>query len=238
MAVFIEIVSGPNKGTLFQLEPGVIIGRAEGDILLNDPKVSSKHAQVQLDGNGQLVLIDMNSANGIWLGDIRVKKLTLSANTSFKMGDTTLKMVPIEAPALAAPVDIPEEKPAPPPLSWRTILANKLLVLSDDVKSRPRAIERFNPIIKLRFLTGIQAEKEMILSYGKRIAGAASLDIELQDNQAPTKAFELEPSLGGVTINVLAPGKVFLNSVAVESELLKDGDIIAVGKTQIKVTFL
>lgn len=233
MAVFIEVISGFEEGSRYELKEGMVIGRMEGDIIIKDPKISSKHAQVALDGKGQLVLIDLNSSNGIKLEGHKVKKLSLLNGVSFEIGRTLFKTHIVED----LPVEVLENS-APTPLSWRTTLANKLMGLINEIPHSQGSVERFSPPLKMTFSQGIQAGQEIVLGYGARTVGASSLDIELLDNAAPNRAFELLPAPGAVELKVLAPGKVYLNNVSIESEILKDGDIISIGKTLIRITYL
>jgi FHA domain len=54
-------LDGPVKDQVFQISRGpVVIGRAEGDIRVPDPKVSGRHAQVELTG-GEAWLRDLGS---------------------------------------------------------------------------------------------------------------------------------------------------------------------------------
>jgi pSer/pThr/pTyr-binding forkhead associated (FHA) protein len=232
MAVFIEVISGVLGGARFELKEGMIIGRIEGDIVINDAKISSKHAQVALGGNGGLNLVDLDSSNGLKIDGNRVREISLSHGISFEIGRTEFKIQVVEDP-----VEIMEDAPLRP-LSWRTTLANKLLGLVDEIPRNVSTVERFSPPLKLSFYQGIQAGQEIVLGYGGRTAGASSLDIELLDNAAPSHAFELKPVPGGAQIKVLALGKVYLNNMSIESEVLKDGDIISIGKSLIRINYL
>lgn len=52
--------------------PVVTIGRVQSDIVLNNPQVSSRHAQLEWKG-GYHVLRDLRSTNGTWLNGQRVR---------------------------------------------------------------------------------------------------------------------------------------------------------------------
>jgi hypothetical protein len=68
----LSVVSGPLQGVSFRLSPGTsTIGREDGvDILLEDLKVSRRHATVEFVG-GRVVLTDLRSTNGTWVNDER-----------------------------------------------------------------------------------------------------------------------------------------------------------------------
>lgn len=104
-------------------------------------------------------------------------------------------------------------------------------------RSETLSLQSFSPALRLYFIQGIQTDEEIILGYGPRQAGSDSLDIELLEDEAPRQAFELHPGPGAVEIRVLSP-QVSLNNKPVKSEILKDGDLIGLGNTLIKVSYL
>jgi hypothetical protein len=230
MVTFIEITDGANEGSRFQVEEGTTVGRSNADIVVQDPKISGTHAQVALDGKGQLVLIDLDSSNGIRINGRRVKKVALLSGVSFELGRTQFKVLTVEEGFAGDFARF---------MTWRSILRGRLQPLAEaEAPSKPSDLQSFSPAIKLTFTRGIQADQEIILGYGPRMAGSGSLDIELLDEAAPKKAFELCPGPGMVELKVLAPGHVHLNSKSLNAEMLKDGDLISTGNTLIKVTYL
>lgn len=228
MSIFIEIIEGADVGARFKVEEGLTIGRSKADIIITDPKVSGTHAQFMLDGKGQYALTDLGSSNGLHINGRRVKKVALLPGVIFEVGRTQFKVVAEEKP-------VPE---APRPLTWRGVLREGLGSLEWSGGDSPADVQRFTPALKLTFIQGIQADQEIILGYGPRLAGSDSLDIELLDEKAPAKAFELHPGPGMVELKILAPGKVTLNNKSPDAEMLKDGDLISIGNSLIKATYL
>lgn len=229
MVTFIEIIEGANEGSRFKIEEGLTLGRTRADIIVKDPKISGTHAEIQLDGKGQLVLVDRDSANGIHISGRRVKKVALLPGVIFEVGRTQFRVVTVEE-ELA--IDFSRI------ITWRSILQDRLNRGNSGYESKNISINSIAPVLRLQFIQGIQADEEVILGYGPRMAGAESLDIELWEEEAPAKAFELVPGPGVVQLNVLAPGKVTVNKKVVTSEVLRDGDLIGVGNTLIKVSYL
>lgn len=229
MVTFIEITEGANEGSRFQAEEGLTIGRSRADVIIQDPKVSGTHAQIAVDGKGQLVLIDLDSANGILIGGRRVKKVALLSGVSFEIGHTQFKVVNVDEGFIGSFARF---------MTWRSILRGRISPEGESSGGGRTILEGFSPAIKLTFTQGIQADQEIILGYGPRIAGSDSLDIELWDETTPAKAFEFRPGPGVVEIKVLAPGKVTLNNKPFDAEMLKDGDLISTGNTLIKITYL
>ncbi|MGE5085605.1 MAG: FHA domain-containing protein [Bacillota bacterium] len=229
MVTFIEIMNGSNEGSRYQVREGLTLGRSQADILIKDPKVSSRHAEVARDGKGQLVLIDLDSSNGIHISGRRVKKVALIPGVIFEVGRTQFKVITVKeeiAPNFARL------------LTWRNILRATLPGFDVQNSQPSRSPERFSPALKLSFIQGIQADEEIILGWGPRRAGADSLDIELLDTDAPRDAFELLAGPGQVEIKILSPGRITVNNKAIDSEMLRDGDLISVGTTLIKVFYI
>ncbi|WII72992.1 FHA domain-containing protein [Bdellovibrio sp. 22V] len=229
MVTFIEIVDGPNEGSRFKVEEGLTLGRSNADIVVKDPKVSSRHAQFSLDGKGQFVLVDLESSNGIHINGRRVKKVALLPGVIFELGRTQFRVVTVEE-ELA--IDFSRL------ITWRSILKDSLSNVEAPKKSKKARLQRFSPALKLTFIQGIQTDEEIILGYGPRKAGADSLDIELLDEEAPKEAFELHPGPGMVELKNKSPGRVTLNNKSIDAEMLKDGDLISIGNTLIKVSYL
>ncbi|MFS4458954.1 FHA domain-containing protein [Bdellovibrio sp. HCB2-146] len=229
MVTFIEIILGSNEGSRFKVEAGLTLGRSKADIVIKDPKISSTHAKFGLNSKDQLVLNDLDSSNGIYISGRRVKKVALLPGVIFEVGRTQFKVVTVQEEEA---VDFSRF------VTWRTIVSANLG--AQEIPNKPQLgnIEAFSPPVKLTFIQGIQTEEELVLGYGPRKAGADSLDIELFEEDAPQEAFELVPGLGAVQIKIKEPGRVLLNNKRVNSEILKDGDLISLGNTLIKVTYL
>jgi pSer/pThr/pTyr-binding forkhead associated (FHA) protein len=205
------------------------MGRANADIIVKDPKVSGKHAQVALDGKGQLVLLDLDSSNGLYISGRRVKKVALIPGVIFEIGRTQFQVLSVEEEQASSFERL---------LTWRSIVSATVPQLQVQNSDPIQELQRFSPALKLTFIRGIQADEEIILGYGPRTAGADSLDIELLDVDAPRDAFQFIAGPGQVGLKVLATGRVTLNNKKVAAEMLSDGDMISIGSTQIKVTYL
>lgn len=229
MVTFIEILEGASTGSRFKIEEGMTLGRSKADIVIKDPKISSTHAQIALNNKGQYVLIDMESSNGLHINGRRVKKIALLPGVIFEVGRTLFKVVTVEETQAADFSRI---------ITWRNTLAGFLHGAEAPPRKEDLTFQSFSPALRLNFVQGIQTDEEIILGYGPRQAGSDSLDIELLDEEAPREAFELHSNPGGVEIKILAIGKVTLNKKSIDSEILRDGDVIAIGNTLIKVSYV
>jgi tetratricopeptide (TPR) repeat protein len=87
------------------------IGRgAQSDVVLEDPEksVSRAHAELRFE-NGQPVLVDLNSQNGLWVGDARQPRVVLTPGLEVALGAFRLTLedqpaaIAASLPAPAAP---------------------------------------------------------------------------------------------------------------------------------------
>ncbi|MBI2027071.1 MAG: FHA domain-containing protein [Deltaproteobacteria bacterium] len=88
----LEIVSGPEEGTLFQLVGGQVkLGRhSDNDIILKDLKASRFHAVIEKK-HGHFIVRDLESQNGIYVNNQRVVESELSAGDFLSIGQVVLK---------------------------------------------------------------------------------------------------------------------------------------------------
>jgi DNA-binding NtrC family response regulator len=91
------VVEGPDAGTAFVIErPKVYVGRAAvNDIVLSDKSISGTHLELRAEEDG-MVLRDMHSTNGTHLAGCRVRELVLAPDVPFRIGATTLKLMPMD----------------------------------------------------------------------------------------------------------------------------------------------
>jgi DNA-binding NtrC family response regulator len=96
-AVRLSVVDGPDKGLHAEFDatsPGpMLIGTSPACVLrLTDPTVSRRHLSLELDGDGFVVITDLDSSNGTRLGPVRVGTVTLAADENLQLGHTTLRL--------------------------------------------------------------------------------------------------------------------------------------------------
>ena len=72
------------------LDRTIQIGRSpSNDIVLKEPKVSRKHAEIQYIG-GKYILLDLESSNGTFVGGKRVSEQVLQPNDEIVIGNTKM----------------------------------------------------------------------------------------------------------------------------------------------------
>lgn len=70
----------------------ITIGRGpDNDVVLDDPGVSRRHARIQAR-EGRLVVTDLASANGVWLGGKRVTEAVLGPGDRVELGGAFLEL--------------------------------------------------------------------------------------------------------------------------------------------------
>jgi DNA segregation ATPase FtsK/SpoIIIE, S-DNA-T family len=106
-----------------ELPPGkYVIGRDAGQIILNDPQVSTRHAQLTVTQRA-ITLTDLGSTNGTFDGSTRLTTPTLMLEgRPLRIGGCTLTLVPSAAES-PAPPSVRQTLPPRPPRSLRTVLA-------------------------------------------------------------------------------------------------------------------
>ena len=76
-----------------------MIGRNPScDLVLADPTVSRRHAELRRDGDGW-VLADLHSSNGTWLNGWRVRRAAIRWGDELMLGEQRLRFVPGGLPA-------------------------------------------------------------------------------------------------------------------------------------------
>jgi pSer/pThr/pTyr-binding forkhead associated (FHA) protein len=88
---FLKIVGGARQGLNVPLpaRDPLVIGRKEGDLLLDDPLVSGRHCQIVARG-GEFVLQDLGSTNGTMVDGRLVREVVLKPGNEIAVGTTRL----------------------------------------------------------------------------------------------------------------------------------------------------
>lgn len=100
VAAVLVITSGEQSGDRVELTDTVVIGRAGTDLVLDDPEVSRRHAEIRERG-GRFEIEDLGSRNGTRLNGQPVDRITpLTNGAHIRIGRTDLVLeIPAEAPA-------------------------------------------------------------------------------------------------------------------------------------------
>lgn len=92
--IYLRIVEGPDAGAVFDLSPGGshVLGRGKADLILNDPKVSSRHAEIKIFGPEHYYVVDLASTNGTFLNGVRIDRRKFGHEDEIRVGDSLLRV--------------------------------------------------------------------------------------------------------------------------------------------------
>jgi hypothetical protein len=86
-------LSGPRQGQNIPVRHGFNIGKAPGnDLMIDDGFTSGRHAQIQLDAQGPLI-VDVGSTNGTFVNGVHTMNARLVHGTSVRIGQTELRFL-------------------------------------------------------------------------------------------------------------------------------------------------
>ena len=88
----LAITSGPASGEVFRLAKSrVVIGRTGADIPLNDPEISRHHCLLEVRDKF-VNLKDLNSTNGTFYDEERVRAAMLQDGSEFRIGESRIRV--------------------------------------------------------------------------------------------------------------------------------------------------
>lgn len=92
----LTVIEGPNVGAAVALvRAQITVGRhPTNDLVLDDPAVSSVHLDVVRRSVGHVLIRDLGSTNGTWLGDHKLTEAELAPGATIRLGDTLLRVEP------------------------------------------------------------------------------------------------------------------------------------------------
>jgi len=89
-AIALSVIAGPARGLVYNVEkPRVVMGRADADIVINDKEISRWHCSIEIKGD-VIRLRDMDSTNGTYLADERVRVAELKHLSEFRIGTSVI----------------------------------------------------------------------------------------------------------------------------------------------------
>ena len=121
----VVVTSGPEAGRRVELGVEMAIGRQDGDLVLEDPEVSRRHAVLRRSGES-VVVEDLDSTNGTFVNGERIRgPISVSAGDQVRVGRTTLEIEPdlrtdetiVSMPLRPDPMTLPEAPPSGDPVS-------------------------------------------------------------------------------------------------------------------------
>jgi Inner membrane component of T3SS, cytoplasmic domain len=92
VAIVLSIIGGPLTGVTYTLiQPRTVIGRKGADFALDDPELSRHHCLLEVR-ELSVSLKDMESTNGTFFEDERIRAAVLQDGAEFRVGTNTIRL--------------------------------------------------------------------------------------------------------------------------------------------------
>lgn len=216
----LEILDGTNKGKRIMLRNGLVIGRTQDDLAFDDAEMSSSHAIVSY-GFKKAWNIECLAPAKLRLGFEEVARASLILGLIFHLGQTGFKVVERATGVVGA---------------WDEQLKDWF----DNFPARQTSTEIFFFIhpVRLSFIQGPQFEEAYTLSYGPRLLGYNSLDLNIKDPAAPAHIAKFFQIGDRAYIENLCGDRSTINGSAYDQHMVSPGDILRVASNIIELSIL
>jgi hypothetical protein len=89
----LAVLQGKASGQIFHIQKvKTVLGRADSDIVLDDPECSRQHATLEILGS-RVVVTDLNSTNGTFVQGERIQNAELENHNEFRIGEHVLMLI-------------------------------------------------------------------------------------------------------------------------------------------------
>lgn len=96
--ISLRVLEGADEGTVYPVvKPRFTLGRANADVLVNDPSASRLHCRLEVGDDGVL-LRDLNSTNGTLINDQPVQAAMLAHGSAFRIGRNLYQLQIVHRP--------------------------------------------------------------------------------------------------------------------------------------------
>ena len=245
-SAFLKIVSGIKEGLNVPLamDKPLCVGRRKGDLVLDDPLISSRHMEIRYV-DGAWKLLDLGSTNGTMVDGRLVREIVLSPGAEITVGGSRMVLFTAEEEGV---VDTGGSHPAAPgsrqlEVAW---LLDEELV---EFKGGQDSTSAGGDIIgqDLRLPPSINAVVEVIagqdqgkifrfvrgnVSIGRRMGEVPLTDVEVSRRHAVVEVFGREMIF---LRDLGSTNGTYHNGRRVSISRLQPGDTIGVGKTVMKL---
>jgi hypothetical protein len=90
--IVLNVMSGPSKGEKHTLaKPRVVLGRQGADVAVSDPEISRHHCLLEVR-DSYINLKDMDSTNGTFYDEERVRAAMLQDGSEFRIGGSLIQV--------------------------------------------------------------------------------------------------------------------------------------------------
>jgi len=89
-AIALSVIAGPARGLVYPVQqPRIVLGRIGADLSINDPEISRWHCALEIKDD-VIRLRDLESTNGTFFADERVRVAELKHLSEFRIGTSIL----------------------------------------------------------------------------------------------------------------------------------------------------
>ncbi len=229
LRVSLTVLEGKDIGkTVLVDKPNFTIGRENADMTLNDVQASRKHAVLQLHDR-RIVLKDLDSTNGTFIGTRQIKEEELKHLDEISIGNTRLLITIFETPDT-----VPEGS------SGTILLKDEVAAEGTTRIQRPDDVEFKLPYkqkIYLDIIEGMQKGSIYEFATGRVVIGRTDGDLIIDDANISKKHAVIETwSRDTYFIRDLASTNgTYINGQRITTTKIKNGDIITVGNTKLRL---
>ena len=90
--VMVNSLTGQDSREWIHSLPATVGRCPSADIHIDDPSISRRHCQFMLDPYGALTLRDSGSTNGVFVDNLRVKKVTVRPGSEVRIGAVVIRV--------------------------------------------------------------------------------------------------------------------------------------------------
>lgn len=243
---FLKIVAGARQGLNVPLpaREALVIGRKEGDLLLDDALVSGRHCQI-VARNGEYVLQDLGSTNGTMVDGRLVREVALKPGNEIAIGSTRLILFTGASDAAAEGEEPAAREGAANQLEIAWLLDEELVELAgsgertrttaDVIGQDLRLPPGLNALVEV--VAGQDTGKVFRFTRGNVNVGRRAGEVPLSDGEVSRRHSVIEV-FGREMIFLRDLGSTngtYHNGRRVAVGRLRHGDTIGVGKTVLKL---
>ena len=216
MKLALLVLDGTHKGLVINLRENYVFSSG----YFGDEEMSSVHAETYLDSNF-LWKIRSLGANKIRAGSSEGVSLSLIQGLVFHMGQTGFKVI---------------EKPPVSFQRWEDGLVDAL----ESDNWEPVLTEFFFYLypVRMTFLQGPQTDEFFTLSYGPRVMGYNSLDLNIKDPTQPEQIAKFFQVGETAYIESLCGNKIQINGKPFTQHPIESGDQIIFGANLVELSIL
>lgn len=250
LRITLTCTKGSVEGKMFRVRKSpTLIGRTQGDILINDPTLSSRHAEIRVVEK-KVMITDLKSTNGTRINGQKVQTGELRNLSGLALGAMEFNVNIIEDQYMIGA----EAEQAADPVGESTYHLTDVVGSAEDLKALEVPRELINDTRKLRIppsaepapLKGVTVHLGIAWKDTRRIVKLANKstvvghkegDVLLEDDTVSAKHFQIE-IMGNEDIrlkDLASTNGTLVNNKPASVEAVKDGDWIKVGETFIKV---